>query len=66
MQINGFTKIVIFVDSLGFTLFGCIALFDFFILLGFTVAFALFVRMRLGCFAPAGATRTLSLDPASL
>ena len=48
MQINGFTKIVIFVASLGFTFFGCIALFDFFILLGFTVAFALFVRMRWG------------------
>ena len=48
MQINRFTKIVIFVSSLGFTFLGCIALFDLLVLLGFTVTFALFVRMRWG------------------
>ena len=48
MQINRFTKIVIFVTSLGFTFFSCIALFDLLVLLGFTVTFALFVRLRWG------------------
>ena len=48
MQISRFTKIVIFVSSLGFTFFSCIALFDLLVLLGFTVTFALFVRMRWG------------------
>ena len=37
MQINRFTKIVIFVTSLGFTFLSCIALFDFLLLFGFTV-----------------------------
>ena len=35
MQINRFTKIVIFVTSLGFTFFSCIALFDLLVLLFF-------------------------------
>ena len=48
MQIKRSTQIVIFVTSLGFTFLCCIALFDFIILLGFTVNFALFVRMRWG------------------
>ena len=45
MQIKRFTEIVVFVTSLGFTFFSCIALFDFIVLLGFIVTFALFVRM---------------------
>ena len=48
MQIKRSTQIVIFVTSLGFTFLSCIALFDFIILLGFTVNFALFVRLRWG------------------
>ena len=48
MQIKRFTKIVAFVTSLGFTFLSCIALFDFLLLFGFTVTFALFVRMRWG------------------
>ena len=44
----GFTQIVTDVTSLGFTFFGCIALFDFIVLLCFTVTFVLFVRMRWG------------------
>ena len=48
MQINRFTKIVIFVTSLGFTLLSCIALFDLLVLLGVTVNFAFAVRMRWG------------------
>ena len=47
MQINRFTKIVIFVAYLGFTLLSCIALFIL-LLLGFTVNFVWFVRMRWG------------------
>ena len=54
MQINRFTKIVIFVTSLGFTFFSCIALFDLLVLLGFTVTFALFVRMCFGEFRLCG------------
>ena len=48
MQIKRFTKIVVFVTSLDFTFLNCIALFDLFLLLGFTVTFALFVRMCWG------------------
>ena len=48
MQIIGSGQIVTCVTSVTPTFFCCIALFDFFILLGFTVAFALFVRMRWG------------------
>ena len=44
----GFTQIVTNVTSLDFTFFGCIALFDFIVLLGFTVTFVLFDRMRRG------------------
>ncbi len=49
-----------FVTSVVPTLFGCIALFYFFILL-FFFCFALFVRMRLGCFASAEATTGFAL-----
>ena len=55
MQTKRFTKIVVFVTSLGFTFLSCIALFDLLVLLGFTVIFAWFFRLRLGSFAPAGA-----------
>ena len=48
MQISRFTKIVIFVTSLGFSFLSCIALLDFLLLLGFIVTFALFVRLRWG------------------
>ena len=48
MQIIGSGQIVTGVTSVIPTFFGCIALFDFLLLLGFTVAFALFVRMRWG------------------
>ena len=48
MQINRFTRIVIFVTSLGFTFLSCIALFDLLVLLGFTVTFAFAVRMCRG------------------
>ena len=48
MQINGSIQIVTDVTSVIPTLFGCIALFDFIVLLGFTFTFALFVRMRWG------------------
>ena len=42
MQINRFTKIVIFVTSLGFTFFSCIALFGF-----VSFAFLLFILLYL-------------------
>ena len=48
MQINGFFQIVTDVTSLSPTFFSCIALLDLLVLLGFTVTFALFVRMRRG------------------
>ena len=48
MQIIVSGQIVTVVTSIVPTFFGCIALFDFIILLGFTVNFALFVRMRRG------------------
>ena len=48
MQINGSFQIVTVVTSVVPILFGCIALFDFIVLLGFIVTFALFVRMRWG------------------
>ena len=48
MQINGSFKIETFVTSVVPTFLGCIALFCFLLLLGFTVTFALFVRMRWG------------------
>ena len=39
----------------------CIALFDFIVLLGFTVNYACSVRLRKGSFAPAGATTGFAL-----
>ena len=48
MQIIGSGQIVTDVTFGVPTLFGCIALFDLFLLLGFTVTFALFVRMCWG------------------
>ena len=55
MQIIGSVQIVTGVTSVVPTLFGCIALFDLLVLLGFTAAFVCSVRMRWGYFAPAGA-----------
>ena len=60
MQINRFTEIVIFVTSLDFTFFSCIALFIFYFCFSFAY-FALFVRMRLGDFASAEATTGFAL-----
>ena len=51
----GFTQIVTGVTSVGFTFFLLHCVFCFILLLGFTAAFALFVRMSRGSFAPAGA-----------
>ena len=65
MQIIGSVQIVTLLH-LSYQPFELHCAFDLLVLLGFTVNFALFVRMRLGSFAPAGATGTLSLDPASL
>ena len=48
MQIIGSFQIVTDVTSIRFTFLGCIALFDFIVLFGFTFTFALFVRMRWG------------------
>ena len=48
MQINGSFQIVTGVTSVVPTFLSCIALFDLLVLLGFTVTFALFVRMRWG------------------
>ena len=48
MQIIGSFQIVTVVTSVVPILFGCIALFDFIVLLGFTVTFACAVRMRWG------------------
>ena len=48
MQIIGSFQIVTDVTSVVPTLFICIALFDLLVLLGFTVNFAWFVRMRRG------------------
>ena len=48
MQIIGSVQIVTDVTSVVPNFFGCIALFDLLVLLGFTVNFALFVRMRWG------------------
>ena len=61
MQIIGSVQIVTIVTSVVPTLFGCIALFDLLVLFGFTVTFAFAVRMRLGDFAPAGATTGFAL-----
>ena len=61
MQINRFIKIVIFVTSLDSNFLSCIALFYLLVLLGFTVPFALIVRLRRGSFAPAGATTGFAL-----
>ena len=55
MQINGFTKIVVFVASLGFTFFGCIALFDFY----FCLALLLLLLYSLEC---AGGFRSCGSD----
>ena len=60
MQIIGSGQIVTFVTSVVPTFLNCIALFYFFILL-FFFCFALFVRMRLGCFASADATTGFAL-----
>ena len=59
MQVKRFTKIVVFVTSLGLTFLGCIAFFCICFFCFSSFYFALFVRMRLGSFAPAGATRAL-------
>ena len=48
MQIIGSVQIVTIVTSVVPTLFGCIALFDLLVLLGFTVTFAFAVRMCRG------------------
>ena len=48
MQIIGSGQIVTGVTSVVPTFFGCIALLDFLLLLGFTVNFVLFVRLRWG------------------
>ena len=48
MQIIGSFQIVTFVTSVIPTFLSCIALFNFIILLGFTVTFVLAVRMRWG------------------
>ena len=48
MQIIGSGQIVTLVTSVVPTFLSCIALFDLLVLLGFTVTFALFVRMRWG------------------
>ena len=48
MQIIGSFQIVTVVTSVVPILFGCIALFDFIVLLGFTVTFVLAVRMCWG------------------
>ena len=61
MQIIGSFQIVTFVTSVVPTFFSCIALFDLLVLFGFIVTFTLFVRMRLGDFAPAGATTGFAL-----
>ena len=47
-RLIGFTQIVTFVTSVVPTFLCCIALFGFILLLGFTVTFALFVRMCWG------------------
>ena len=65
MQIIGSVQIVTDVTSVVPTLLSCIALLILYFCCSFA-CFVLFVRMCLGCFAPAGATGTLSLDPASL
>ena len=61
MQIIGSVQIVTDVTSIGSTFLSCIALLGFLLLLGFTVNFAWFVRMRLGCFASAEATTGFAL-----
>ena len=48
MQIIRSIQIVTGVTSVVPTFLSCIALFDLLVLLGFTVTFALFVRMRWG------------------
>ena len=47
-RLIGFTQIVTDVTSIGSTFLSCIALLGLLVLLGFTVTFALFVRMRWG------------------
>ena len=61
MQIIGSFQIVTDVTSVVPTFLSCIALFDFIVLLGFTVTFALFDRMRWGSFASAEATTGFAL-----
>ena len=56
-----FQNLVTVVTSVVPTFFSCIALLDFLLLLGFTVAFACSVRMRLGYFASAEATTGFAL-----
>ena len=48
MQIIGSVQIVTDVTSIGSTFLRCIALLNFIVVLGFTVTFVLFVRMRWG------------------
>ena len=60
MQINRFTKIVIFVTSLGFTFLAALRFFIFSFCFS-SFCFALFVRMRLGYFASAEATTGFAL-----
>ena len=47
-RLMGFTQIVTFVTSFGFTFLAALRFLDFIVLLGFTVDFAIFVRMRWG------------------
>ena len=61
MQINGSFQIVTVVTSVVPTFLSCIALFDLFLLLGFTATFVLTVRLRLGSFASAEATTGFAL-----
>ena len=60
MQIIGSFQIVTIVTSVGFNLLCCIALLIFPFCFSFAY-FALFVRMHLGSFAPAGATTGFAL-----
>ncbi len=54
MQIIGSGQIVTVVTSVVPNFLSCIALLGFILLLGFTVAFACFVRMHLGEFRSCG------------
>ena len=60
MQINGSIQIATFVTSVAPTFFGCIALLDLFLLLGFTVTLLALLKCA-RYFAPAGATTGFAL-----